>query len=74
VAALEKALAAVLPPAAPASATQPAVVCGYGVAGVVAILGAAARGMTPGTITDQGRTAPATPTELALVVRAALAR
>jgi hypothetical protein len=68
--ALERAFAAVLPQ----PATGPTVVCGEGVEGVVGIVKAAARGMVPGTITDHGRTALATPTELALVVRSALVR
>jgi hypothetical protein len=38
------------------------------------ILAAARKGMTPGTITYAGRTAPATATELALAVRAEVLR
>ncbi len=71
--ALSKAFATVLPPPGAPDETHPVVVNGYGVEGVVGLLKAAAKGMTPGTITVDGRTAPATPTELALVVRAALA-
>jgi hypothetical protein len=67
VAALTKAFASVLPPADP---TAPVCVSGTGLEGVRGILAAARKGMTPGTITYAGRTAPATATELALAVRA----
>ena len=67
VAALTKAFASVLPPADP---TAPVCVSGTGLEGVRGILAAARKGMTPGTITYAGRTAPATAMELALCVRA----
>jgi hypothetical protein len=67
VAALTKAFASVLPLADPSAAVC---VSGTGLEGVRGILDAARKGMTPGTITYAGRTAPATATELALAVRA----
>jgi hypothetical protein len=70
--ALAEALATALPAPATADFSHPVVVDGYGVAGVLGLLEAGAKGIAPGTITDHGRTAPATPLELALVVRAAL--
>jgi hypothetical protein len=71
VAALSRAFAAVVPPADPSADVC---VSGTGLAGVKGIVSAARRGMTPGTITYDGRTAPATPTELALAVRAEVLR
>lgn len=68
--ALTKALGTVLPPAATLDAAHPVTVSGHGLAGALGILAAAARGLTPGTITYGERTAPATATELALAVRA----
>ena len=70
-AALTKAFASVLPAADPDGAV---VVNGVGLEGVLGILAAARKGMTPGTITYGGRTAPATATELALAVRAEVLR
>jgi hypothetical protein len=67
VAALAKAFATVLPEADPSAAVC---VSGSGLEGVRGILAAARKGMTPGTITYAGRTAPATAMELALCVRA----
>ena len=67
VAALAKAFATVLPDPDPSA---PVCVSGSGLEGVRGILAAARKGMTPGTITYAGRTAPATATELALAVRA----
>jgi hypothetical protein len=67
VAALAKAFATVLPEADPSAAVC---VSGTGLDGVKGILAAARKGMTPGTITYAGRTAPATAMELALAVRA----
>jgi hypothetical protein len=67
VAALAKAFATVLPEADPAAAVC---VSGTGLDGVRGILAAGRKGMTPGTITYAGRTAPATAMELALCVRA----
>ncbi len=70
VVALTAAIAAVVPaPAALATGEHPAVVHGHGVVGAVALLDAGSRGLTPGTISHAGRTAAATPTELALVLR-----
>jgi hypothetical protein len=70
--ALAKALGTALPAPASADFSHPVVVDGYGVPGVLGLLEAGAKGIAPGTITDHGRTAPATPLELALVIRAAL--
>ena len=66
VSALAKAFATVLPQADPNAAVC---VNGTGLEGVKGILAAARKGLTPGTITYAGRTAPATPMELALCVR-----
>lgn len=71
VAALTKAFASVLPDADPSASVC---VSGSGLEGVRGILAAARKGMTPGTITYAGRTAPATATELALAVRAEVLR
>jgi hypothetical protein len=71
VAALTKAFASVLPEADPTAAVC---VSGTGLEGVRGILAAARKGMTPGTITYAGRTAPATAMELALCVRAEVLR
>jgi hypothetical protein len=71
VAALEQAFATGLPAADPTGAV---VVSGTGLEGVLGVLAGARRGLTPGTITYAGRTAPATATELALVVRAEVLR
>jgi hypothetical protein len=72
VVALAVALSAVLPAPAALDADHPLVVSGYGMPGVIGLLDAAARGLTPGTITVGDRTAAATATELALVVRTAV--
>jgi hypothetical protein len=72
VVALAVAISAVLPTPAALDAEHPLVVNGYGLAGVKGLLDAAARGLTPGTITVGERTAAATATELALVVRTAV--
>ena len=71
-AALAEAIDAVLPPAAVLSEDSPVVVDGYGLKGVLGILDAATRGFTPGTLTLEGRTVPASATEMALVVRQAV--
>ena len=73
-AALAAAIAVVLPSPAALSETDPVVVDGHGVDGALGILRAAQLGMTPGTITAGGRTAPASAAELALVLRAAVVR
>ncbi len=70
--ALTQALATVLPEPQPLSEAHALVVSGQGLDGVLGIIRAAALGLTPGTITSGGRTAPASPVELALVVRAAV--
>ncbi|MDP9436202.1 MAG: hypothetical protein M3P93_13845, partial [Actinomycetota bacterium] len=67
--ALAGAITAVVPPPAEPDEAHPVVVSGHGLTGALAVLEAASRGTTPGTITHAGRTAPATATELALVVR-----
>ena len=67
--ALTGAIAATVPAPAEPSASTPAVVHGYELAGALAILDACSRGAHPGTLTTGGRTVPATPTELALLVR-----
>lgn len=74
ISALTRAIATVLPPAAPLDAEHPVTVSGHGLAGVVGILRAAGKGLPPGTIAYDGRTAPATATELALAVRAEVLR
>jgi len=74
IAALAKAIASVLPPVATPGREHPVAVDGCGLAGVAGIVRAALKGFPPGTITYDGRTAPATPTELALAVRAELVR
>ncbi len=71
-AALADALATVLPEPQSLSEQHAVVVDGHGLQGVLGIVQAAALGLTPGTITSAGRTVPATPSELALVVRAAV--
>jgi len=70
--ALTKALSTVLPAPGTVGPTHPVVVDGHGLEGVLGMLAAAQRGMTPGSITSAGRTVPATAFELALVVREAL--
>ncbi len=70
--ALAVALNGVLPEPADLGPAHPVVVNGHGPAGVLGLIDAAARGLTVGTITVGERTAPATATELALAVRAAL--
>ncbi len=72
VVALAVAMSAVLPAPAALDADHPLVVNGYGLPGVLGLLDAAARGLTPGTITVGTRTAAATATELALAVRTAV--
>lgn len=72
VVALAVAISSVLPEPAALGPDHPLVVDGYGVQGVLGLLDAAARGLTPGTITVGDRTAPATATELALAVRTAV--
>lgn len=70
--AVAAAIATVLPaPQAPGPAC-PLVVSGHGLAGALAMLKAAADGLVPGTLTTGDRTAPATPLELALVLRSAV--
>lgn len=71
-AALAEAIDAVLPPAAVLSEESPVVVDGYGLKGVLGILDAATRGLTPGSLVLGDRTVPATATEMALVVRQAV--
>jgi hypothetical protein len=66
--ALRIAIEAVVRPAQP-GASASAVVNGTGAASAMIILRAAAAGATPGTLTMDGRTMPASPTELALAVR-----
>ena len=73
-AALAAAIAVVLPAPATLSETDPVVVNGVGVDGALGILRAAHLGLTPGTITAGGRTAPASAAELALVLRSAVVR
>jgi hypothetical protein len=70
VVALTSAIAATVPEPGAPDEKNPVVVSGHGLPGVLAILDAGSRGLRPGTITTGGRTAPATATELALVVRA----
>lgn len=72
VVALAAAMTTVLPAPATPDDAHPLVVNGYGTAGVLGLLDAAARGLTPGTITIGDRTAAATATELALAVRTAV--
>jgi hypothetical protein len=72
VVALAVAMSSVLPAPAALDEEHPLVVNGYGMAGVLGLLDAASRGLTPGTITVGDRTAAATATELALVVRTAV--
>ncbi|MCW2599364.1 MAG: hypothetical protein JWM02_1193 [Frankiales bacterium] len=72
VAALASALSTVLPEPASPDEAHPLVVNGYGISGVLGLLDAATRGLTPGTITLGDRTAAATATELALAIRAAV--
>ena len=72
VVALAVAMSAVLPAPAALDAEHPLVVNGHGLAGVLGLLDAAGRGLTPGTITVGDRTAAATATELALTVRTAV--
>jgi hypothetical protein len=69
VVALTAAIAATVPEPGVPDEHNPVVVSGYGLPGVLAILDAGSRGLRPGTVTTGGRTAPATATELALVVR-----
>ncbi len=69
--ALTRALATVVPPYDEDAAV---VASGIGVEGVLGILAAARKGMAPGTITYDGRTAPATATELALAIRSEVLR
>ncbi|MGB8650441.1 MAG: hypothetical protein WCD35_07240, partial [Mycobacteriales bacterium] len=72
VAALASAIEAVLPAPVRLGAAHPVAVDGYGVAGALALIHAAACGLPPGTLTVGERTAPATATELALVLRSAV--
>ena len=69
VVALTAAIETTVPPPAEPDEAHPVVVSGHGVRGAVAVLDAGSRGLSPGTITHAGRTAPATATELALVLR-----
>ena len=69
VVALTAAIEAAVPAPAEPDEQHPVVVSGYGLQGAVAVLDAGSRGLVPGTITHAGRTAPATATELALVLR-----
>ncbi|MCW2776690.1 MAG: hypothetical protein JWN17_415, partial [Frankiales bacterium] len=69
VVALAAAIEAVVPAPAEPDEAHPVVVSGHGLAGALAVLDAGTRGASPGTISHAGRTAPATATELALVLR-----
>jgi hypothetical protein len=71
VSAVTTALTTALPAPDPAAAV---VVNGRGIEGVLGILNATRNGLTPGTITYAGRTAPATALELALAIRAEVLR
>lgn len=69
--ALREAIAAVVPPPAEPSEGTPVVVSGHGLAGVVAVLRAAAEeGRAPGTIALGDRRRPATPAALVEVLAA----
>lgn len=69
--ALREAIAAVVPPPAEPSEQTPVVVSGHGLAGVVAVLRAAAEdGRAPGTIALGDRRRPATPAALVEVLAA----
>ena len=67
--ALERAIAAVVPPPATLGREATAVVNGAGAAGAATIMRAALTGIAPGTITVGDRPLPATAAELARVVR-----
>ena len=69
VVALAAAISATVPAPAEPDEQTPAVLSGHGLAGVAALLEAGCQGTPPGTIAHAGRTAPATATELALVLR-----
>ncbi len=69
VVALTAAIGAVVPAPAEVDEDHPVVVSGFGLEGAIAVLEAGVRGQHPGTVTHAGRTAPATATELALVLR-----
>ena len=69
--ALTRALATAVPPY---DADAPVVVSGVGLEGVLGIVAAGRMGLPPGTITYDGRTAPATATELALALRSEVLR
>lgn len=69
VVALTAAIEAAVPAPHEPDDEHPVVVSGHGLAGAVAVLDAGCRGAVPGTIGHAGRTAPATATELALVLR-----
>ena len=69
--ALQGAIAAVVPPPAKADAQHPVVLSGHGLLGVVALLrGAVEEGLTPGTISFDGRRRPANPAALVEVLAA----
>jgi hypothetical protein len=72
--ALERAVSRVVPAPATLGPEAPVLLAAYGVEGVVEMLRTAVRtGTPPGVITlDGNRVAPATPTEIALVLRSAL--
>jgi hypothetical protein len=67
--ALTQAIASVVPPPAMPSAEEPAVLSGWGIRGAVALLEDGARGWPVGTLSDVGRSEPATAVELALAIR-----
>ena len=69
--ALTRALETAVPPY---DADATVVVSGVGLEGVLGIVAAGRKGLPPGTITYDGRTAPATATELALALRSEVLR
>jgi hypothetical protein len=73
-AALGRAIAAVVPTSARLGDEAPVVVSGYGREAAVGLLRAGADGFVPGVLLIDGNEVPATPTELALGVRACLPR
>jgi hypothetical protein len=67
--ALTDAIGAVVPPPTSPSADEPAVLSGWGIRGAIALMEDGARGWPVGTLSDEGRSEPATAVELALAVR-----